>query len=89
MSPESIIAMFGEALNHQVTQFGIAFTMAAWIHSGRVKKEIKAQGVILVASIDGLALALRTEISQQNDRITEHAKRIDGLSEKLEQLGLR
>ena len=40
ISPDVVLNLVGPVLQSQVAQFGIAFGAAAWIHSGRVKKEI-------------------------------------------------
>lgn len=66
---EFIKKMFGEAMASQVTQFGVAFSLAAWIHSSRVKKEIANQMSGLVSSLNNLGSALREDLKRQDERI--------------------
>lgn len=67
---EVIGAIFGSAMQSQVTQFGIAFSIAAWIHSGRVKKEIAQQLSGIKEVMVDLAAALREELKKESERIS-------------------
>lgn len=69
LNSETISSLMGEALGHQVTQFGIAFAIAAWVHAGRVKKEIKEQMSNVVAAVDNVASVLRQDLTHQSERI--------------------
>lgn len=69
LDPDHIATLFGSALQSQVTQFGIAFSMAAWIHSGRMKKEIANQLSGITAALNKLGEALRQDLKIQSDRI--------------------
>jgi hypothetical protein len=62
--------LLSATLNHQISQFTIAFGIAAWIHSGRVKKEISNQMTQVIAAINNTALALRQDLQAQDKRIT-------------------
>lgn len=69
LEPEQVFGLFSAALQSQVTQFGIAFAMAAWIHSGRMKKEIASQLSGITAALNNLGSALREDLKRQSDRI--------------------
>jgi hypothetical protein len=66
---ETLRLILGEALGSQVAQFCLAFTIAAYIHSGRVKNEIKTQISFLVSALDNLGDALKQDLKSQHDRI--------------------
>lgn len=51
LTQDSVMAFLGDALSKQITQFTVAFSLAAWLHAGRVKKEIKAQFEALISVI--------------------------------------
>lgn len=72
---ETIERLLGPLMSHQVTQFGLAFAIAAWLHSGRVKKEIKAQADQISAAFNNLAEALRNDLKSLNDRVSALEKR--------------
>lgn len=86
MDPGVLSSLLGQALSHQVTQFTFAFSLAAFIHSGRVKKEIREQFSGLVDSIDKVRAALNQDLAAQNQRLagvevgmTKLAGRVDQL----------
>lgn len=86
--PEYVSGLLNQALSHQVTQFTVAFTIAAWLHSGRVKKEIKNQLGSISVSIDGVAQTLRQDLQAQNKRLASvetEVKNISGRVGVLEQ----
>lgn len=74
INPDWVSSFLNEALQLQVTQFGIAFTLAAWIHAGRVKKEIKFQVEAMTSAmteaINNVAVTLRQDLSAHAERIT-------------------
>lgn len=76
---EAILKFFSESAQNQIAQAGFFFMAASWIHSGRVKKEIRANFEALTMAIDKVADAFRADI-----RI--HAARIDSLSDRVEDL---
>lgn len=87
--PEDMTALFGSAMSHQVTQFTFAFSFAAWLHAGRVKKEIKDQLGGISISIDGVTQALRLDLQVQSKRLesvenamTAVVSRVDKLEKK-------
>lgn len=70
LTPEALISGLGSALQSQVAQFGFAFSLAAWIHAGRVKKEIGAQ-------LGGIKDALTSLLKVESERITKLEKRME------------
>lgn len=66
-----VVAIFSS----QITHTGIFFTIAAWLHAGRVKKEIKTSFTEVVGSIDKVAIVLREDLAEQGKRIgiVEHS----------------
>lgn len=79
MDLDTIQIFLSAALTHQVTQFTFAFSIAAWIHSGRMKKEIASQVIGIKNSIDGVTMALKDEILNQSSRIGYIEKRVENL----------
>ncbi len=67
IDPNHLLTILGSALQAQVTQFGFAFSLAAWIHSGRVKKEIRSQFEGLTGAITSMGTALSKRIDTLAD----------------------
>lgn len=76
---ETVVNLLKESTQNQITQAGFFFTLAAWLHAGRVKKEIKENFNSLKESIDNLGLAFKKDLKAHNDRL-------DNLSERVETL---
>lgn len=79
---ELISHLFGTAIGSQVAQFGVAFSIAAWIHAGRVKKEIAAQLSGIKDAVNDLSAALRQDLEKQSQRISQidaRVSKIEGL----------
>lgn len=74
---ESFIKHMSDASQTQFTKNVFIFSLAAVIHSGRMKKEIRTNFESLIASIDSVSAALRAEMKTQNAKI-------DGLTVKVE-----
>lgn len=69
IDPTAFEGHLSATMAHDVTKFGLVFSLAAWIHSSRVKKEIASQTQNIVASIDNVAVALRDDLMKQGNRI--------------------
>lgn len=76
---EPLVKFFSEAAQNQITQAGFFFTMAAWLHSGRVKKEIRENFMALTISIDKVADAFREDLKAQGNRVDNLASRVSDL----------
>lgn len=77
----SLVTHFGDTFQSQFSQTLAMFGLAAWIHSGRVKKEIAAQTGNVVSAVNNLALALRQDLASQASRIDVVENRVDALEE--------
>lgn len=77
---------FAGAMQSQVVQFGIAFSIAAYIHAGRVQIEIREQLVGVADSIKDLGRALRQDLASQSDRIGNVEKNMSQLNSRVENL---
>jgi len=76
---DTILQYASEAFSHQVTQFVFAFSIAAWIHSGRMKKEFKS----LTLAVNDLGSALRADLGALNSRIGVVEKTVVSITERL------
>lgn len=76
----------GQALSHQVTQFTIAFVLAAIIHSKQVRKEIATQLGDVATSIDKVRVALVDDLQAQGKRLKSVEDGIQRLSTRVETL---
>ncbi len=65
------------AMQQEISRLMIAFSVAAWIHSGRVKKEFKG----VTEAINSLGSALRLDLSALSSRVGDLEKTV-GLDEK-------
>lgn len=86
IDPNSVIEYFSSSLNHQLTQWTIALFIASWLHSGRVKKEIKFQMESLVKVIDNLGLALREDLKIQSLRIEKVEKSLENMDGRVKHI---
>lgn len=72
---------FGDAAKNQIAQAGFFFTAAAWIHSGRVKKEIKENFKSLTLAINQVAEAFKEDLKRHGDRLDNLSYRVTHLEE--------
>ncbi len=70
LDPELIKNYLGAAIAADFTHQVFLFSLAAWIHSGRVKKEIKEQFSSLTDAIHGVENKLGPAIQHLDFRIT-------------------
>lgn len=80
MDYDSIMNAAPSWLFSDLTRQVFLFTLAAWIHSGRVKKEIKEQFQTLTHAIYGVK-------SELGVIIDDHADRIDRLEKTMKKGG--
>ena len=92
-SPESVHSVIGflsEAMQSRIAQYGVCFAIASFIHSGRVKKEIKNNMVAFTAAmttaIDGVSHALREDLKKQTDTLKGVSDKVDNVSKRVEVL---
>lgn len=65
LDPDKFLTYFSVAIQHQITINLIAFSVAAWIHSGRVKKEFTS----VTGAINNLGDALRADLKSLGNRL--------------------
>lgn len=78
--------LLGAAFQSDVSRFGLAFAFAAWIHSGRVKKEIRSQMENVVSAVDNVAAVLKQDLKSQGDRLGQVENGLDRLSTRVSTL---
>lgn len=83
VDPETVKHFLSETAQSQIAQAGFFFTMAAWLHAGRVKKEIANSFTSLTTAIQEVAQALRKDLESQKKILEIHATRLDNLEDKL------
>ncbi len=89
MEIDGLISIFGPVIQSQIAQAGFFFTMAAIIHSSRVKKEIRANFEPLTEAIKRLADNLAADLKAQSERIGGVEKKIDHLDSRLNNLEIK
>lgn len=82
LNPEMIQNFLSETAQSQIAQAGFFFTLAAWIHAGRVKKEIAKHFSSLTIAINNVALTLRQDLDAQKKVLEDHGGRIQNLEIK-------
>ncbi len=74
--------LFSQALSHQITQFTIAFGIASWMHSSRVRKEIRMQMESMVGAVDNVAKVLRADLDRQSKSVEQLTSRVEALEKE-------
>lgn len=82
MDPELVKSFLSETAQSQVAQAGFFFTLAYWLHAGRVKKEISKSFTALIAAIDSVSQALRKDLEAQQKLLADHGKRLETLEKQ-------
>lgn len=83
ISQEALKHFLGEAAQNQITQAGFFFTLAAWLHSGRVKKEIKSNFASLTEAINNVAESLRQDLKNHSNRLDNLTSRVETVENNL------
>jgi hypothetical protein len=81
---EIIKSFFGEAAGNQMAQAGFFFTMAAWIHAGRVKKEIKSNFLGLTTALNNIADSFREDLKKHSERLDNLSSRIENIENNIQ-----
>ncbi len=77
--PATIMQIMSDTANSKIAQAGFFFTIAAWLHSGRVKKEIKLNFVALTEAINNVANSFREDLAKHGERLDNLAGRVEHL----------
>lgn len=72
LDPVKFSEYFSLAIQQEISRLLIAFTVAAWIHSGRVKKEFKG----VTEAINGLGSALRQDLTALSERVGDLERKV-------------
>ncbi len=97
IDPDLFVRYLSDTAANKIAQFGFLFTLAAWIHSGRVKKEIKENFSIFSAAaeihaksltdaINNVASALTQDLKIQSHRLAQVESKVDDLHSRIETL---
>jgi len=81
--PASILNFLSTVASSQIAQAGFFFTVAAWIHSGRVKTEISKHFSSITDAINNVATALREDLQKHGERLDKIDKRVENLEIKI------
>ena len=84
VDPNKVSKIFSETAQNQIAQAGFFFTLAAYIHSGRVKKEIKSNFEALTTAINQVAEAFREDLKKHSERLDNLASRVEVLEQTKE-----
>lgn len=76
---DSLTGAFGEGFARDVATWTTALGVASYIHSGRVKKELRA----ITDEIRSLSTALRGDLDVHDKRISVVENRIDGIEKSV------
>jgi len=76
---DKVMAVFSDTASNQIAQAGFFFSVAAWLHSGRVKKEIRVNFVALTMAINQVADAFKEDLKRHGDRIDNLSFRVQTL----------
>lgn len=78
---EPVLKLLSDTAQSQIAQAGFFFTVSAWLHAGRVKKEIRENFSLLTNAIDKVADAFREDLKLQSARLDNLASRVQSLED--------
>lgn len=85
LDPSVLFKFITETATNQIAQAGFFFAAAAWIHSGRVKKEIARNFGAMTDAINNVANALSSDLKNHKEILDNHEKRLETLEAKKSQ----
>ncbi len=83
VDPNILVQHMSLIAQSQIAQTGFFFTLAAWLHAGRVKKEIKESFSGLTNSLNDLSAALQQELKIHAAELADHANKLDNLGKSV------
>lgn len=83
-NPDAVMALMGEVAHNQIAQAGFFFTIAAWLHAGRVKKEIAANFSHLTDAINNVAKSFREDLARHSETLKNQSVELATLSERVQ-----
>lgn len=82
VDPELVKSWAMDTLKTDFAKMTMAFTIAAWLHRGWVKKDIKSYFNALTAAIDNVAEKVGTEVSSVKKDIAKITTRVEALEKR-------
>lgn len=86
INPQAFMQHASDIANNQIAQAGFFFTLAAFIHAGRVKTEIRAAFSSLTDSINSLGTTLSQQLKNHESMLSDHKEKLDKLGEAVTEL---
>lgn len=83
---ETIQVIGGNAFSQQFAIWTTSLGLASWIHSGRVKKEMREQMSQITDAINSLSHALRQDMALQSQRIGMVEKTLVNMDTRVSEL---
>lgn len=83
VNSENISTFLGNMAGNEIAQTGFLFTVAAWLHSGRVKKEIKDNFSSLTTAINNVAESFKQDLKAHSDTLKVHSEAINELRQAI------
>lgn len=78
MDPKDVMVLLGNAWEHEFTKMTLAFTLAAWIHRGWMRKDFNK----LVDAVNNLGTALGGRVGKVEDDVSNLKNRMTILEQK-------
>lgn len=85
-SPEMVSKLLGEAASNQIVQAGFFFTVAAWLHSNKVQKEIKSAFSSLTDAINNVATSFQEDLKKHSATLENLSGRVQNVENNLNEL---
>ena len=82
MEIESAKHFLSEAMQSELTKTLFIFTVASWVHSSRVRKEIRENFASLTDAINSVAEAFKKDLEKQREITDNLSSRVKDLEDK-------
>ncbi len=82
MDIDSAKHFLSEAMQSELTKTLFIFTVASWVHSSRVRKEIRENFASLTDAINSVAEAFKKDLEKQREITDNLSSRVKNLEEK-------
>jgi len=76
---ELVKEVLSESTKGELAKYGLLFIAASWIHSSRVKKEIKESFAGLTDAINNVAQSFSKDLKVHSERLDNMATRVGNL----------
>ena len=82
MEIESAKHFLSDAMQSELTKTLFIFTVASWVHSSRVRKEIRENFASLTSAINAVAEAFKKDLEKQREITDNLSSRVKDLEDK-------